>query len=164
SGSSAFVGPVPAPARAAAARPSLGMSLTGVARLFAPLAILEMLQPGARNDPHIPIYRAVSGAELTNIYSTTPASFQLAPGMLEAKQFFLSLGGAQQYASNVDSGADAIVMTRIRPTTMAQGEALGLPSGESAGAAAVSFPAAALPALNRDAAQSGIQVVQSCQR
>ena len=50
--SGAYMGPVPAPARAATARTAFGMGVRTAARLLAPLAILEALQPGARVDTY----------------------------------------------------------------------------------------------------------------
>lgn len=152
-------------------RPAGAAAATGAAtknplkllgRLAWPLAVGQMLQTGVRNDPHVPIYRAVGSSELGNIYTTVPPSFQLASGGMEHKEFFLDLRGAQQFASRPRSGASAIVTTRIRPSTLQMGHQFPLPSAESAGAMAIAFDAVGLQSVNADAAKTGIQIVEKC--
>jgi len=128
------------------------------------LAIPTLLQTGVRNDPRIPIFRGVDGGELADIFSTFPPSFRPGRNTLGDKQFFLTISGVQQFASSELMGVEAIVMTSVRQSTIQQGTPLSLPSGESAGAGAISFPPSALASLNADAAQTGIQVikVESC--
>ncbi|MEM8773164.1 MAG: hypothetical protein AAGD92_16085, partial [Pseudomonadota bacterium] len=154
--------PVATQQRPRTAIQKLGALLARARSFLGPLGIGAALQTGVDNRPRTPIYRGVGSAELADIFSTTPASFRPGPGGIEGKQFFLTLSGAQQFSSLPRSDVSAIVSTHIRPSTLQQGTPLSLTSGESAGAAAVHFPLSALPSLNADAAQTGIQIVQRC--
>ncbi len=114
--------------------------------------------------PNVPIYRAVSGAELASIYSTYPPAFRLAPGGMEVKEFFMDLRGARQFGRSPIVGAEAIVMTRISMYTLMAGQSgfSSLPSTESAGSIPLAFDAVGLQVVNSDAAQTGITVVEGC--
>ncbi len=129
-------------------------------KVLAPLAIHQLLSPGARNDPHVPIFRAVGGAELADIYSTTPAQFRMSPSGFGEKQFFTNIQDARWYAkstANWPGSAEAIVQTHVRPSTIQSGHTF-----TDAGHTVVSFDQAGLARVNSDAAKTGIQEVEQC--
>jgi len=144
---------------AALLRGKIGGLLKLAGRLSALSILRDLLQTGVRNDPHVPIFRGVGASELNDIYSSNPAAFRMAPGGMEHKEFFLTLEGAQQFASIQSMNVTAIVMTRIRPSTLQMGQRFSLPSSESAGSTSIAFDQAGLNAVNSDAARSGIQAL-----
>ncbi|MEM9619760.1 MAG: RHS repeat-associated core domain-containing protein [Pseudomonadota bacterium] len=131
-----------------------------LSKLAIPLAIHQLLSPGVRNDPHVPIFRAVGGAELADIYSTTPAQFRMSPSGFGEKQFFTNIQDARWYANstaNWPGSAEAIVQTHVRPSTIQSGHTF-----TDAGHTVVSFDQGGLARVNSDAAKTGIQEVERC--
>jgi RHS repeat-associated protein len=104
------------------------------------------------------LFRVVSAPELTGIVAT--GQFTLKAGGLEAKQFFFSFADSQKLSlltANASPPPFAIVSVTVSNQTLALGERFS-----DVGMRAIAFREAGLASLNRDAAQNGVQVVQSC--
>ncbi|HWA90304.1 MAG TPA: FG-GAP-like repeat-containing protein [Rhizomicrobium sp.] len=108
----------------------------------------------SRNDDPVPLYRAVSAAELADIQTT--GQYRPAPGQMEGKLFALTMDQAEYYLHNPRMNAAAIVTSSVSRETfdMLQHETMDrMP--------AVFAPSYALSAVNADANTfGGIKQVQ----
>lgn len=103
----------------------------------------------------LPLFRTVDGAELADIQRTR--EFNSGPSGFGEKQFWLSHAAARSYAATLHSlgyGDQTVVKTTVSSRTASLGHRMVLDQRS-----AISFPLAALAAINADAASGGILVL-----
>jgi RHS repeat-associated protein len=109
--------------------------------------------------PSIPLFRAVGPGELSSIRIT--GRFSMGPSGFSQKQFWTNLSSARWYSDRTISlgweKSSTIVQTLVTQRTFSMGRQF-----RDAGHPAISFSATTLPAVNADAAKSGIHVVEEC--